>query len=351
MLTIDNTNIGSGHKPYIIAEMSANHNGNLERAFKILEQAKLNGADAVKIQSYRADTITIDSHRPEFCVQGGLWDGKTLFELYDWAHMPWDWHKPIFDFAKSLDLTLFSSPFDFSAVDMLEELDCPAYKIASFEIVDLPLIRYAAQTGKPMIISTGMASDLEIAQAVNAARQSGCKALAVLHCVSGYPSPAREYNLNRVAQLKKDFPGIVIGLSDHTINNAAAVASVALGAQLIEKHFTLDRNGGGPDDSFSIEPNELKRLVDDTETAWHALGQTTNLRQPSEQPNMKFRRSLYVTHSMKPGDLFTPENLRSIRPASGLAPKYYESILGTRATKAIDAGTPMSWDLSDGNVP
>lgn len=349
-MQINGIDIGGPAKPYIIAEMSANHNGDLDRALEILRQAKASGADAVKIQSYTADTITIQSDRPEFRIQGGLWDGKTLHELYQWAHMPWEWHVPLFRYAKELELTLFSSPFDFSAVDMLEELECPAYKIASFEIVDLPLIRHAAETGKPLIISTGMASDQEIREAVDTARSAGCRNLAVLHCVSGYPSPAKEYNLARVAQLQNDFPGLVIGLSDHTIDNAAAVASVALGASVIEKHFTLDRLGGGPDDSFSIEPEELKALCRDTATAKEALGSRENQRQDCERGNMQFRRSLYVTKNMVKGELFSPTNTRSIRPAMGLAPKYYDAVLGSAATKDIEAGTPLDWNLTDAKI-
>lgn len=349
-MQINGIDIGGPAKPYIIAEMSANHNGDLDRALEILRQAKASGADAVKIQSYTADTITIQSDRPEFRIQGGLWDGKTLHELYQWAHMPWEWHVPLFRYAKELELTLFSSPFDFSAVDMLEELECPAYKIASFEIVDLPLIRHAAETGKPLIISTGMASDQEIREAVDTARSAGCRNLAVLHCVSGYPSPAKEYNLARVAQLQNDFPGLVIGLSDHTIDNAAAVASVALGASVIEKHFTLDRLGGGPDDSFSIEPEELKALCRDTATAKEALGSRENQRQDCERGNMQFRRSLYVTKNMVKGELFSPTNTRSIRPAMGLAPKYYDVVLGSAATKDIEAGTPLDWNLTDAKI-
>lgn len=349
-MQINGIDIGGPAKPYIIAEMSANHNGDLDRALEILRQAKASGADAVKIQSYTADTITIQSDRPEFRIQGGLWDGKTLHELYQWAHMPWEWHVPLFRYAKELELTLFSSPFDFSAVDMLEELECPAYKIASFEIVDLPLIRHAAETGKPLIISTGMASDQEIREAVDTARSAGCRNLAVLHCVSGYPSPAKEYNLARVAQLQNDFPDLVIGLSDHTIDNAAAVASVALGASVIEKHFTLDRLGGGPDDSFSIEPEELKALCRDTATAKEALGSRENQRQDCERGNMQFRRSLYVTKNMVKGELFSPTNTRSIRPAMGLAPKYYDAVLGSAATKDIEAGTPLDWNLTDAKI-
>jgi N-acetylneuraminate synthase len=264
--------IGPNHSPYVIAELSANHNGKLETALRIIEEAKKAGADAVKLQTYKPDTITLNCDSEDFKIRGGLWDGRMLYELYEEAHMPWDWHKPLFDHARQLGITIFSSPFDTTAIDLLEDLNAPAYKIASFEAVDLPLIKYAASTGKPMIISTGMADAEEIHEAIEAAREGGCKQLAVLHCVSGYPAPAEDYNLRTIPDMIERF-GLVTGLSDHTLDNTTAITSVAMGACIIEKHFTLDRSGGGPDDSFSLEPAELAALCLSAKTAWQALGQ------------------------------------------------------------------------------
>lgn len=257
--------------PYVIAEMSANHNGLIENAFLIIKKAKESGADAVKMQTYTPDTITLNCNSEEFYIRGGLWDGRTLYNLYQEAYTPWDWHKPLFDFARNIGITIFSSPFDNTAIDLLEDLNAPAYKIASFEAVDLPLIKYAASTGKPLIISTGMADAEEIQEAIDAAYSAGCKELAILHCVSGYPAPASDYNLRTIQDMQIRF-GVPVGLSDHTLDNTTAIAAVALGACIIEKHFTLDRNGGGPDDSFSLEPADLAALCRDSKTAWQALG-------------------------------------------------------------------------------
>lgn len=343
-ITIDNRKIGSDFSPYIIAEMSANHNGDISRAFEILEMAKRCGADAVKIQTYTQDTLTIDCDKPEFKVEGGLWSGRTLYDLYTEAHMPWEWHKPLFEKAKQLGITIFSSPFDFTAVDLLEELGAPAYKIASFEAIDLPLIEYVAKTGKPMIISTGMANEDEIHEAVETAKSAGCKDLIVLHCVSGYPAPASDYNLATIPDMAKRFD-VLTGLSDHTIDNTTAITSVALGACLIEKHVTLDRNGGGPDDSFSLEEPDLKQLCDDSKIAWSATGKVNYERKESEKGNLIFRRSLYVVKNIAKGERFTHENIRSIRPGYGLAPKYISAVLGQTAAKDISKGTPLSNEL------
>ncbi|WP_417663657.1 pseudaminic acid synthase [Pseudidiomarina donghaiensis] len=332
--------IAADEPPYIIAELSANHNGELETALRIIDEAKKSGADAVKLQTYTADTITLNSDADEFRIKGGLWDGRTLYDLYQEAHMPWDWHKPLFDHARNLGITIFSSPFDNTAVDLLEDLNAPAYKIASFEAVDLPLIKYVASTGKPMIISTGMADAEEIAEAIEAAREGGCKELAILHCVSGYPAPAADYNLRTITDMVKRF-GLVTGLSDHTLDNTTAITSVALGASIIEKHFTLDRSGGGPDDSFSLEPAELTALCRDSKTAWQALGSVNYGRKSSEQGNAQFRRSLYFVKDMKAGDVITEDAVRSVRPGFGLAPKYLESIIGKKVTIAIKANTPV----------
>lgn len=343
-ISINGRLIGINQPPYIIAELSANHNGDITRALQIIEEAKKAGADAVKLQTYTPDTITLDSNADEFQIHGGLWDGRSLYELYREAHMPWEWHKPLFDRAKELGITIFSSPFDFSAVDLLESLGAPAYKIASFELVDLPLIKRVAKTGKPMIMSTGMANEEEIEQAIATARDNGCEALVILHCVSGYPAPAGEYNLRTIADISQRF-SVLSGLSDHTIDNATAVASVALGACVIEKHVTLDRRGGGADDSFSIEPAELAQLCKDAKTAWSALGQVNYQRTEAEKDNVKFRRSLYVVKDIAIGDSLTPENVKSIRPGFGLAPKHYEEILGRKAKVAIPSGTALTFIL------
>ena len=341
-ISIDGRKIGTDYAPYIIAEMSANHNGSIENAFKIIEQAKRCGADAVKLQTYTADTITLNSRTPEFMIRGTLWDGQSLHELYQKAHMPWDWHKPLFDFAREQGITIFSSPFDFSAVDLLESLNAPAYKIASFEMVDLPLIRYVAQTGKPMIISTGMADADEIAEAVATAKSAGCRELVVLHCVSGYPAPAADYNLRTLPDMAARF-GTLVGLSDHTLDNTTAVASVVLGACVIEKHFTLDRNGGGADDSFSLEPDGLQALCRDSKTAWQALGRVHYGLKSSEQGNVQFRRSLYFVKDLQKGDTIDETCIRSVRPGFGIAPKHFDELIGKRLTRNVQANTKTDW--------
>ena len=346
-IKIADRTIGTQYPPYVIAELSANHNGQLETARRIVEEARKAGADAVKLQTYRPDTITLDSDREEFKVKGGLWDGRSLYELYQEAHMPWEWHKPLFEHARSVGITIFSSPFDTTAIDLLEDLGAPAYKIASFEAVDLPLIRYAAATGKPMIISTGMADTEEIAEAVAAAQDGGCRELALLHCVSGYPAPAADYNLRTIPDMMDRF-GLVTGLSDHTLGNTTAIAAVALGAAIIEKHFTLDRNGGGPDDSFSLEPKELAELCASAKTAWEALGEVDYGRKSSEQGNVQFRRSLYFVKNLKAGDTITLDAVRSVRPGNGLAPKHLNEVVGCTVRKDVLAMTAVRPELLEG---
>lgn len=343
-ITINGRKISAKHEPYVIAELSANHNGSLETAFTLLNVAKNSGASAVKLQTYTADTITLNCDSDEFRIKSGLWEGRTLYDLYQEAHMPWEWHKPLFDYARELDITIFSSPFDRTAVDLLEDLNAPAYKIASFEAVDLPLIKYVAATGKPMIISTGMADKEEIAEAVQAAYDGGCKELAILHCVSGYPAPAEDYNLRTIQDMASSF-NIPVGLSDHTLDNTTAIASVVLGASIIEKHFTLDRNGGGPDDSFSLEPEDLKQLCVGAKTAWQALGQVDYGRKSSEQGNAQFRRSLYFVKDMKAGDVIDETCIRSVRPGFGLAPKFYDEILGKTLVQDVKKNTATRLEL------
>jgi N-acetylneuraminate synthase len=340
-ITIAGRRIAAAQPPYVIAEMSANHNGHLETAFKLIDAAKQSGADAVKLQTYRPDTITLNCDTEDFCIHGGLWDGRTLYDLYQEAHMPWEWHAPLFAHARKLGITLFSTPFDNTAVDLLEDLNAPAYKIASFEVVDPALIKYVASTGKPMIISTGMADAQEIQEAIDAAHEGGCKELAVLHCVSGYPAPAADYNLLTIPDMMQRF-GLVTGLSDHTLDNTTAITSVAMGASIIEKHFTLNRNGGGPDDSFSLEPDELAALCKDSKTAWQALGQVDYGRKSSEVGNVKFRRSLYFVKDLLAGEVITEDSVRSVRPGFGLQPKYFDVVIGRRVRQDVRYGVPVN---------
>lgn len=345
-ITIAGRAIGPNHSPYIIAEISANHNGNFEAALTMLDHAKQAGADAVKLQTYTPDTMTLNGETDEFLIKGGLWNGRRLYELYEEAHTPWDWHKPLFDHAREISLTVFSTPFDNTAVDLLEDLGAPAYKIASFEAVDLPLIRYVAGTNKPMIISTGMASEDEIAEAIATARDGGCDEIAILHCISGYPAPADEYNLRTIPDMIERF-GVVTGLSDHTLDNTTAIASVALGAALIEKHFTLDRDGGGPDDSFSLEPPELAALCRDAKIAFTALGEIGYGLKPVEKANLQFRRSIYFVKDLKAGDVITPDAVRSVRPGFGLAPKMLNKVVGRKVKADVRANSATRWDLLD----
>ena len=345
-ISIANRKIGTAYPPYVIAELSANHNGSVETAIRLIDEAKQAGADAVKLQTYTPDTITLDSQADDFQIHGGLWDGRTLYELYAQAHMPWEWHKPLFDHARKVGITIFSSPFDNSAVDLLEDLNTPAYKIASFEIVDLPLIAYAARTLKPLIISTGMASLDEIKEATEVAREAGCTELAILRCVSSYPAPPAEYNLRTLNDMASRFK-LITGLSDHTLDNTTAIASIAMGASIIEKHFTISRLGGGPDDSFSLEPDDMKALCAAAKIAWQSLGGVDYSLKPSEQENIKFRRSLYFVKNLRSGEVIPAEAVRSVRPGFGLAPKMLEAVVGATASRDIAWGTPVTLDDFD----
>ena len=305
--------------------------------------AKAMGADAIKLQTYTADTMTIDSEAEDFQIHGGLWDGYNLYRLYQEAHTPYAWHEALFKRAQEAGITCFSSPFDESAVDLLEELNAPAYKIASFELVDLPLIRYVARTGKPMIISTGMANLEEIGEALATAREAGCSEIVLLHCISGYPTPIGQSNLRTLVDLGERFD-VVVGLSDHTLGVTASVAGVALGAAVIEKHVIMDRADGGPDSEFSLQPDELKKLCSESRDAWGALGEAGYDRRPAEEANVKFRRSVYVVQDIKAGEILTERNIRRIRPGYGLAPKHYDELLGKTAKLDLARGTPLKWE-------
>lgn len=345
-MKISNRIIGSDTSPFIIAEMSGNHNQSLERAFEILDAAAKAGAHAIKLQTYTADTMTINISEGEFFISDdqSLWKGRCLYDLYKHAYTPWEWHVPIFKRAQDLGLICFSTPFDETAVDFLETLDVPAYKIASFEIGFLQLIRKVALTGKPIIISTGMGTISEIDEAVSTARNAGCKDLVLLKCTSTYPANPRSSNVVTIPHMRTLF-GCEVGISDHTMGIGAAVAAVAHGATVIEKHFTLARADGGVDSVFSMEPHELSQLVVETERAWQSLGQVTYGPGEEERSSMIFRRSLYITQNMKSGDIFNSDNLHPLRPGLGLAPRYYEILLGKRVNQEVKKGTPMNWDL------
>jgi pseudaminic acid synthase len=345
-ITIGAHRIGPDHAPFIIAEMSGNHNQSLERALEIVNAAGAAGAHALKIQTYTADTMTLDLDEGEFFIQDpdSLWKGSSLHKLYQLAHTPWEWHKPIFDRCRELGMVGFSTPFDPTAVDFLEGLDVPCYKIASFENTDLPLVRKVAATGKPLIISTGMATLVEIDETVQAARAAGCRDLVLLKCTSSYPASPVNSNLATIPDLHTRF-GCEVGLSDHTLGIGAAVASVVLGASVIEKHFTLLRGDGGVDSAFSLEPGELRALVEETCRARQALGAVCYGPTEQERKSLVFRRSLYIVANLKAGDVVTAENMRSIRPGLGLPPKYMEQLLGRKVTRDVKRGTAVSWDL------
>ncbi|MGI0534869.1 pseudaminic acid synthase [Bacillus pfraonensis] len=343
---INGRKIGRNQQPFIIAEMSGNHNQSLERALQIVEAATKAGAHALKIQTYTADTMTLDIDNKDFKIEDAdsLWKGNTLYKLYQQAYTPWEWHKPIFNKCKELGITPFSTPFDETAVDFLESLNVPCYKIASFENTDIPLICKAASTGKPLIISTGMATISELDETVKAAKSAGCKDLILLKCTSTYPASPENTNIYTIPHMRELFQ-CEVGLSDHTLGVGTAVASVALGATVIEKHFTLSRADGGVDSAFSMEADELKSLVMETERAWQALGKVYYGPTEMEKSSLKFRRSLYVAQDMKAGDLLTTENIKAIRPGYGLAPKYLPILLGKKVKKDVVKGTPVNWDL------
>jgi len=348
-IIINGRAIGTSHKPYIVAELSGNHNQSIERAIQLIDAAADSGADAVKLQTYTADTMTLNCRMPGFFVDNpeSLWAGRTLYDLYEEAHTPWEWHEQLFAHAKKRNIAMFSSPFDKTAVDFLESLNVPAYKVASFECTDLALIRYVASTGKPLIISTGMAKASEIEEAVATARLAGCKELILLKCTSTYPATAANTNISTIPHLR-DLFNCHVGLSDHTMGNGVSVASVALGAVLIEKHFTLDRTDGGVDSTFSMEPAELSALCQDTESAFAAMGCIHYGPVKAEQDSIQFRRSVYAVRDIRKGERFTEENIRTIRPGFGLPPKEIDRLIGCIATQDIAAATPMSWDLVTG---
>lgn len=337
-IVIDGRFIGKAYKPYVIAELSANHNGSIDRALKTMEMAAQMGASAIKLQTYTADTLTIDCDSEDFLVTGGLWDGYQLYDLYKEAHTPFEWHEDLFKKGKDLNITVFSTPFDETAVDLLESLNAPAYKIASFEAIDLPLIKRVAKTGKPLIISTGMANLDEITDAVQTARENGCDELVLLHCISSYPSPIDQANLATIPDIAARF-GCIAGLSDHSMGTVVSVAAVAFGACVIEKHVTLSRAEKGADSAFSLEPRELERLCSDTKSAWEAIGKAGYERKKAEESNLRFRRSVYFVKDIAAGEVVTEGHIRSIRPGFGLAPKYYDELLGKKVLIDVKRGT------------
>ncbi|MBD1835586.1 pseudaminic acid synthase [Cyanobacteria bacterium FACHB-472] len=345
-IRVSGIKIGCNNKPFIIAEMSGNHNQSLERGLEIVEAAAKAGVQAVKLQTYTADTMTLDIERGEFYIDNpnSLWRGNSLYQLYQQAYTPWKWHKPIFERCRELGIIGFSTPFDATSVDFLESLDVPCYKIASFENTDLPLIRKVASTGKPMIISTGMATVAELDETVRTARDAGCQDLILLKCTSSYPATPKDTNLLTIPHLRELFE-VQVGLSDHTLGIGVAVASVALGGTVIEKHFTLRRADGGVDSAFSMEPEEMCQLVIESEKAWQALGKISYEPTEAEKQSLIYRRSLYISQDMKAGDIFTPENLKAVRPGLGLPPKYYDILLGKQIKRDAKKGSPISWEL------
>jgi N-acetylneuraminate synthase len=338
--------IGASHSPYVLAELSANHNGKLQRALDTITAAKQAGASAVKLQTYTADTMTIDCDKEDFQIRDGLWEGYKLYDLYKWAETPFEWHKAMFDHARKIEMTCFSTPFDETAVDLLEDFNVPAYKVASFEATDLPLVRYIASTKKPMIISTGMANLEEIEEVVATAKDAGCKDLILLHCISSYPAPAEQSNLMTIPDMQKRF-GALVGLSDHTIGNTTAITSIPLGACFIEKHFMLDNNEDGPDSAFSMTPEVLESLCNEADIAWRSLGTAGYDLKPAEEQNLRFRRSVYFVRELSKGDIIKSSHIRRIRPGFGLPPKFEKDLIGKRVTCDVSPGTATSWDLID----
>lgn len=344
MFEINGRIISAENPPYIIAELSANHNGSLIKAKESILEAKRCGASAIKIQTYTADSMTIDCDLEDFKIKGGIWDGYNLYQLYEEASTPYEWHNELFRFAKENKITLFSTPFDERAVDFLNDLGAPAFKIASFELLDLPLIKYAASKGKPLLLSTGMGSLDEITDAVNAAYEGGCKQILLFHCISSYPTPTQESNIRMISFLKDKF-GVEVGLSDHTLTNTAAMAALTLGASAFEKHFTLSRLDKGPDSQFSIEPNEFKDLVESANECWQGLGKLSFKRSKLEQNSMVFRRSLYFVKDLSEGQIITKDHIRKIRPGFGVSPKFYEKFIGKKVSRVVKRGERVDWEV------
>lgn len=344
MFELAGRRIGTEYPPFIVAELSANHGGSIERAKESISAAAACGVDAVKIQTYTADTMTIDCDREDFMIRGGLWDGYKLYDLYKEAETPYEWHPILFNHAHEVGVTLFSSPFDETAVELLQSLDAPAYKVASFELLDLPLIECIARTGKPILMSTGMASETEISEALEVARSGGCKDLLLFHCISSYPAPLEQANLRTLQTLRQQF-GVEVGLSDHTLGPIASIAAIALGAVAIEKHFTLSRDDGGPDSEFSIVPRELRQLVEDSQASWKAVGKGNIGRAQAEEKSLQFRRSLYFVRDLPAGSVISEKDVRRIRPGFGAPPKRHASVIGKFVTANVERGTPVHDDL------